>query len=307
MVQLAGIQIPTAFDSLTTVRLLAPVARHARGTFSTDLGLTGTLSRDARPVFTTLRGRGALEPSRLRLVGFPLLARLSERLHIPALQGPALDPVRAALDVRDGRLHVSPFDVRLAGLRMRVAGSNGFDQWVDYTLRLEIPRGLLGAEAHQVLSGLLAKTDRVGLDLRTADTLGLNVRVTGTVSNPSIELDASSLASSVEQAMRNQAQRAAQALAQRSEEATRAAREQVRAQADQLIRQAEQRATAIREEAQQLASRVRLDGYAEADSLVARASSPLAVVGARLAADRLRKETDRRANQIVQVGGLACR
>ena len=41
------------------------------------------------------------------------------------------------------------------------------------------------------------------------------------------------------------------------------------------------------------------EGYAQADSLVAKSQGPLAQAAARLAADRLRKETDAKAARIV--------
>ena len=52
--------------------------------------------------------------------------------------------------------------------------------------------------------------------------------------------------------------------------------------------------------AQKVADGVRREGNTRADSLIAKATSPLAQVAARPAADRLRKEANDRADQIVR-------
>ncbi len=57
---------------------------------------------------------------------------------------------------------------------------------------------------------------------------------------------------------------------------------------------------AIRGQAESLAATVKRAGYQQADSLTAKAGSdPLAQVGAKLAADQLRKETDDKAASII--------
>ena len=50
----------------------------------------------------------------------------------------------------------------------------------------------------------------------------------------------------------------------------------------------------IRKEAQSLADKVKAEGYQQADSLTAKASSPMPRMAAKPAADQLRKQSDRR-------------
>ena len=52
------IDIPSAVETLTTVRLLAPVARYAQGNFSTDLRVSGALGKDMMPLYEVLTGQG---------------------------------------------------------------------------------------------------------------------------------------------------------------------------------------------------------------------------------------------------------
>jgi hypothetical protein len=66
------------------------------------------------------------------------------------------------------------------------------------------------------------------------------------------------------------------------------------------VAEAERQAAAIKQEAESLAARVKLTGYQQADALTAEAGdNPLAQAGAKLAADKLREETDDKAQGII--------
>ncbi len=301
--QLKSVDIPSAFAALTTVQVLAPVARYARGSVSTDLHLTGALGKDMTPLFNVLTGRGSLQTSELILQGFPVMVRLADVLKIDQLRNPTLDALRASLQIRDGRVHVNPFTVGVGQSVLRVAGSHGIDQSLQYTLGLQLPRAALGADANRVIAGLVSRAGRTGIDLQAADSVELDVRVGGTLTNPTIQTNLGDVVASageqVKEAVREEVAERVDSVKARADSAAAEARRRAEAEAERLIAEAEQRAAAIRDEAQRLADRVRQEGNARADSLVARASNPLAQAAARAAADRLRKETNDRADQII--------
>lgn len=301
--RMTSLDIPAAAAALVTVQMLAPVARYARGSFSADMRISGPIGKDMTPVFDALNARGSIETSRLVLQDFPAMERLADAVKIPQLSNPTLEAIRSLIEIRDGRLHVSPFDVRLGELRMNIAGSNGIDQSLQYAVRLEIPRALLGAEANRAVASLVAQTGRAGIDLEAAETVSLGIQLAGTVTNPSVRADAGSVATSVregvEQAAGQEVARRVADVEQRVDSAAEAARRQARVEADRLVRDAEQRAAAVREEAQRLADNVRREGYEQADALLERATNPIARTAAQPAADRMRREADQKADQIV--------
>lgn len=302
--RLADVDIPSAFETLNTVQLLAPVARWAEGRFSADLGVRGALGTDMLPLIEVLDGRGELVTSRIAFHDFPLLDRLAETLKIRELADPTLEAVRSSFEIREGRLHLRPFDVQLGEIALRVDGSNGIDRSLDYSLRLDIPRALLGEEANQTITSALSRVQGAGLDLQAADVIELGVRITGTVTEPSIEIDAARTVTAardaVERAVRDEVETRIDDARQRIEARSDTARARLAAEADAIVREAEERAARIREEAARLAERTRAEAYERADSLVARATSPVTRTGARLAADRLRKEGDDAAARIVR-------
>jgi hypothetical protein len=201
------------------------------------------------------------------------------------LDNPGLDALRAAFQIKDGRLFVQPFDVKLGGTTMNVSGSNGLDQSLKYTLALRVPRALLGGGANQAIAGLLSKAGAAGVDLSAAPEIPLGIQIGGTVTSPSVTADVSNLASSVKQGAQ---QAVKQAITQKVD--TVGAR---------LVAEAEQKAAAIRQQAESLAATVKRQGYQQADSLTAKASSPLARLAAKPAADQLRKQSDAKAAGIL--------
>ncbi|MBA3319561.1 MAG: hypothetical protein H0T50_15930 [Gemmatimonadales bacterium] len=283
--RMTKVDIPAAFQAFTTVRLLAPVAKYARGNFSTDLRMNGALGKDMMPLFDALSGQGSLQTSQLALDDFPALEKVVAATKLQFLDNPTLKALRTAFQIRDGRLHVDPFAVNLGPTTMNVTGSNGLDQSLQYALRLRVPRSELGGAANQAVAGLVSRAGAAGIDLQAAPEIELGIQLAGTVTNPSVKIDAGSVASSVKEGV------------------TQAVREgaarRVSAEAARLVQEAEQRAAAIRQEAQTLAETVKREGYQQADALTARSTNPILRAAAGPAADRLRKEADEKAAGIV--------
>jgi hypothetical protein len=290
------LDIPRAFEAFTTVQMLAPVARYAKGTFSTELKLSGGLGQDMMPLFDALSGQGSLQTSQLQINDFPPLDRVANLTKLDLLDDPALVAVRSKFDIRDGRLHVQPFTVGVGRTTMTVSGSNGLDQSLDYDLSLRVPRALLGAEANQAIAGLVSKAAGAGVDLQAAQEIALGIKLGGTVTNPSVSTDVGSVAGSAVQTAGEAVREAAE---QRVTETVDSAKQRAAAEVARLVADAEKRAASIRAEARSLSEKVKQEGYQQADSLVARSEGPLAQAAARLAADRLRKETDAKAARIV--------
>jgi hypothetical protein len=175
-------------------------------------------------------------------------------------------------------------------MTMNVAGSNGIDQSLEYTLGLQVPRSMLGGGANQAISSIVSKAGGAGVDLSAAPEIPLAIQLGGTVTNPSVNVDVGSLTSSV-------AQGAQQAVKQ-------AVTEKVDSAAMRAVQAAEQQAAAIRQQAESLAAGVRRTGEQQANALTAEAGdNPLLQAGAKVAADRLRNESDSKAKGIVDEAG----
>ncbi|MGH7498412.1 MAG: AsmA-like C-terminal region-containing protein [Gemmatimonadales bacterium] len=283
--KMTQIDIPSAAEAFTTIQMLAPVARYAIGKVTTDLHLSGGLGKNMLPLFPGLSGKGNLQTTQMVLKDFPVLEKAVDVTKLQFLDNPTLQALKAAFQIKEGRLFVQPFDVKLGQTTMNVSGSNGLDQSLAYNLALKVPRSMMGGAANSALAGLVSQAGKAGIDLNAAPEIGLGLQVGGTVTSPSIKADVSTLASSVKAG-------AEQAVKQ-------AVTQKVDTAAARLMAEAEQKAAAIRQQAESLAATVKREGNQQADSLEAKASSPLARLAAKPAADQLRKQSDTKAAAII--------
>ena len=283
--KLTRLDIPSAFQAFTTVQALAPVAKYATGLVSTDLHLNGALGKNMLPLFPGLTGKGAFQSSQVAIQDFPPLEKLFDVTKLQLLDNPTMQTLKGTFQIKEGRLFVEPFDVKLGGTTMSVAGSNGLDQSLQYNLGLKVPRSMLGGAANQAIGGLLAKAGKAGVNLAAAPEIPLGIQIGGTVTNPVVKADVGTLTSSVKETTE---QAVKQAVTQKVDSA-----------ALRLVADAEQKAAGIRQQAESLAATVKREGNRQADSLTAKASSPLAKLAAKPAADALRKQSDSKAASII--------
>src|SRR5262249_44291616 len=140
-----------------------------------DLKLTGALGKNMTPLFPGLSGGGKVQTSNLDLKDFPPLQKVVDVTKLQFLDNPGLNALRAAFQIKEGRLFVQPFDVKIGGTTVNVAGSNGLDQSMQYTLGLKVPRSMLGGGANEALAGLVSKAGQAGVNLRDASEIPLGI------------------------------------------------------------------------------------------------------------------------------------
>ncbi|RYF11156.1 MAG: membrane assembly protein AsmA, partial [Flavobacteriales bacterium] len=91
--------------------------------------------------------------------------------------------------IKDGRLNVSPFDIKKDGIVMNVQGSNGLDQTMAYDLALNLPRAMLGTKANETANAMIAKLNsKVGSNVSMSETIKVNAILGGTIMKPTIGL-----------------------------------------------------------------------------------------------------------------------
>lgn len=285
--KMTKVDIPSAFHALMTVQALAPAAKFATGNVTTDFRVNGGLGKNMMPLLPSLSGGGTLETSKVGLQDFPVLKSIAEKTKLQFLNNPTVESLKATFRIGNGRLSLQPFDVKLGGATMKVAGSNGLDQSLEYLVDLRVPRAMAGGAANQAIAGLISQAGKARVDLEAAPEIPLAIQVLGTVTNPSVKANLANVATSAASTVTTAVEKAATT--------------KVSAEATRLVQEAEQQAAGIRQDAQTLADKVKAAGYAQADSLVARAGgNPLLKAAAKPAGDKLKREADDKAAKIVR-------
>ncbi|HRY99734.1 MAG TPA: AsmA-like C-terminal region-containing protein, partial [Bacteroidales bacterium] len=305
---LEGISIPKAYESTGLMRKLAPVARNTTGKLSTSLRFEGFLDQGLKPVYSSLNGGGSLATSPLIISGLPVLSKLGEALSVKELQKAVVDQVQAAFAFKDGRVEVKPFPIRTGKIKGMVAGSTGFDQSLDYTMDLEVPRALMGSAANALIANWTKEAQAKGVDVKVGEMIKVAVLIGGTVTEPTVRTGFAGMAASLKEEVK-------QAVEQKITEVKQEVKEEVSKKAEELIQEAQQQADRLMAEARKQAEQLRSAAYQAATGVREEADrqakkviaegkgrGPIAAAVAEKTAASLRKEAEVKARALEKEG-----
>lgn len=178
-----GMSIASAFQSFTTVQQLVPVAEKMTGKFSTDFKLGGSIGEGMMPNYDDMQGAGLVEVAQAALKDVKLLSAVSNVSKLNESDGEVtLKDVLLSTEIRDGRLWVEPFDLKLGGRKATVGGSTGIDGSLDYAMAMDVPAGQVGDALNSAISSFAGMNNVVGKDIT------LNLGIAGTYDEPKVKL-----------------------------------------------------------------------------------------------------------------------
>lgn len=293
-----GISVKDAFTTFNSVRMLAPAAKGIDGKVSMKFGFQSLLENDLMPVVSSISGEGKLTSDAITLVNSETFDKVKSILKLGDNYSNTFRNINISFRINDGRIYVSPFDVRTGNLKMNISGDQGIDQTLNYLVKTEMPRADLGSSVNSLIDNLAAQASAFGISFKPSDVIKINLKVTGTFTNPAIAPvfgNASDAGSAGSEPVVKEA----------AKEAVGAAREKARAEAEkqaaQLVREAEEKGQQLRDEAARAAESLRKEADAKAKKIVddSAGKSPLEKMAAEQSAQAIRKGADKKATQLV--------
>ena len=194
---LKDFDIAQTSKTFITVEKLAPITKNCSGKFSTVMTVKGDLDSKMSPIMNSLSGGGKLTTSTIIVDNFPAFVKIADALKLSSWKRLSVPSVSPSFRFVNGRVYVDPFDVTINNIKSTVAGSNGFDQSIDYIMATQIPRAALGSGANSVISGLIATANSKGANVSIGDVIPVNIKITGTVDAPKIGTDLGKAGSNV--------------------------------------------------------------------------------------------------------------
>lgn len=202
-----NVSISESFTTFSTVQQLAPIARGMTGKVSTDFSLNGELGQDMMPNLATFQGAGLLEVAQAALGGGSggggdnkILAGISSLTGMADANTADIRDVIMSAEIRDGRLSVKPFDLKIGNYATNVSGSTGLDGSIEYALKMDVPAGKLGSEFNSRLSSFL------GEEPNESSNIPLNLGLTGTYDDPKVSLISAGTKDAVTDAVKSRAE-----------------------------------------------------------------------------------------------------
>ncbi|HRO98640.1 MAG TPA: AsmA-like C-terminal region-containing protein [Flavobacteriales bacterium] len=290
--------IEKAVTYIETIQKMAPIAKTCKGTFSTDLSMQAHLDQHMNPDLNTMTGRGTLRTKNVRVEGFQPLVDVAKALKIKEIENTTLQDVNFTYRFQDGKMITDPFDVKIDRIKANVGGSTAFaDQAIDYLMKAKVPTAMFGAAAARTAGSLLGEANRfLGANMKVPEELDATIKITGTVDKPIVKPMFAGGSTNVGDVIKEEIkQEVNEQISKAKEEAIAKAREE----AARLVAEAQKQADQLKADARREAARLKGEAYAAADKLVNDAKDPISKAAARVGADKLKKEADKKEQQAI--------
>ena len=184
--ELNGVDIAQTFTQLDMMKKIAPIAGVINGKLNSKIKVSGNLNdKEMTPDLKSITGdlMGQLLSTTVNSSNSTLLTALDNKLGFVDLKKLNLNDLKAALTFKDGKVNVKPFDIKYQDIKATIGGSHGFDQLMNYNVKLDVPSKYLGTEINNLI-GKLTPTDT-----EKFETIPINAILTGNFKNPNITTD----------------------------------------------------------------------------------------------------------------------
>jgi hypothetical protein len=188
------VDIQQSFTQLEMLKKIAPIAGVINGKLNSTIQLSGNLdAKKMTPDLKTISGdlAGQLLSTTINPSNATILNALTANLKFIDLKKLNLNDVKAKLSFKDGKVNVNPFDIKYQDIKVNVGGTHGFDQTMNYNLKLDVPAKYLGAEANKLIAKLSTS------DANKLENIPVNAVLTGTFKSPKVTTDMKSAVSNL--------------------------------------------------------------------------------------------------------------
>jgi len=195
------VDIAQTFTQLDMMKKIAPIAGIINGKLNSTIKLNGNLdANELTPDLKSISGDllGQLLSTTINSKNSTVLNALTSNIKFIDMNKINLNDIKAALTFENGKVNVKPFDIKYQDIKITVGGTHGFDQTMNYNLKLDVPAKYLGSEANAFISKMSPA------DAAKLQNIPINAMITGNFSNPKISTDMKSAVTSLASQVANQ-------------------------------------------------------------------------------------------------------
>lgn len=195
------VDIAQTFTQLDMMKKIAPLAGIINGKLNSTIKLNGNLDdKELTPDLKSISGDllGQLLSTTVNSKNSTVINALTSNLKFIDPNKINLNDIKAALTFDNGKVSVKPFDIKYQDIKITIGGTHGFDQTMNYNLKLDVPAKYLGNEAN----AFLAKMSPA--DAAKLQNIPINAVLTGNFSHPKVSTDMKSAVTSLAAQVANQ-------------------------------------------------------------------------------------------------------
>jgi hypothetical protein len=181
-----NVDIMQTFTQLDMMKKIAPIAGVINGKLNSQINVSGNLNeKEMTPDLNTLTGdlTGQLLSTTVNSSNSAMLTALDDKLGFVDLKKLNLNDLKASLTFKDGKVNVKPFDIKYQDIKATIGGTHGFDQVMNYNVKLDVPAKYLGTEINSLLAKLSPSV------AKKFETIPITALLTGNFQNPKVTTD----------------------------------------------------------------------------------------------------------------------
>lgn len=303
---LANIDIQELVTNFSTIETLAPIAKYSKGKISSQFDMKTAMNEKMEPIYNTLNGGGNLFSNSVIVSGFKPLQKIDEALKMNKLSTQTIKDLKAFFKFANGKITVTPFDVKLGKILTNVSGSTSFEQDIDYKLKMNIPKEEIPASMIKIVEDQIKKVNSLAPKLKLAElpnVIPVDVLVGGKVTDPKVTtnmkealLAATGNLKDAGKALVNQAKDSVKTIINNK---VNEVKEDLNAKKKQILEDAQKQADKLKAEAKNAADQVRKEGDKQAAQLMSEAgNNPLKKKAAEIAGKKIKDEAEKKASKI---------
>lgn len=195
------VDIAQSFTQLDMLKKIAPIAGIINGKINSTIKLNGNLNaNELTPDLKSISGDllGQLLSTTVNAKNSTVLNALTSNIKFLDVNKLNLNDLKVGLTFDNGKVNVKPFDIKYQDIKATIGGTHGFDQTMNYNIKLEVPAKYLGSEAN----AFLAKMSPA--DAAKLQSIPINALLTGSFSNPKVSTDMKSAVTNLTTQLVNQ-------------------------------------------------------------------------------------------------------
>ncbi len=224
---LSNVSFAETFKSVESIQKLAPIFETLVGTYSMNLNFNTSLGASLLETLAGLTANGGLLTSDVTVQNNSTLNALASALKVDALKTISPKNLNIPFSIDNGRILTKAFNVNIGdGGVMKLEGSTGLDQSIDYKGSVTLPKSLSNNFINNVpiTIGGTFNSPKIGVDTK-ALTQGVVENVAGQLLGGSVDDKKTEVASKINdeklkqaQNIRDEAQKASDKLVKAAEE-----------------------------------------------------------------------------------------
>ncbi|MCJ1806765.1 AsmA family protein [Flavobacterium covae] len=180
------VDITQSFTQLNLLKNIAPIAGAITGKLNSTIKLNGNLDAvELTPDIKTLTGDllGQLLSASINANNSQILSALGSQLKFLDIKKINLNDIKANLAFDKGRVIVKPFKIKYQDIVAEVGGTHGFDQNMNYNIKLDVPAKYLGGDVNKLLAKLSPN------EASKIESVPINALMTGNFKSPKVTTD----------------------------------------------------------------------------------------------------------------------